>query len=81
MTSTWPEQDAIDEWWQENSLALKEAASGYRIERDKQVEKQIVAAYKRGAEWFKENGDMPEFLEKAAWDYADKALYPNTNDN
>jgi hypothetical protein len=35
--TTWPEQDAIDEWWREHSLALKRAASAYRIERDQKI--------------------------------------------
>lgn len=32
---------------------------------------ELVAAYKRGAEWMRENND-PEYLNKAAHDYADK---------
>ena len=35
--STWPEQDAIDTWWNANSLSLKRAATEYRIRRDKQM--------------------------------------------
>ena len=30
--ATWPEQNAIDKWWQKHSLELKEAATKYRIE-------------------------------------------------
>jgi hypothetical protein len=38
-------------------------------------EEMIRAAYKRGATWWSENGqEMPEYLEKASADYADKTL-------
>ena len=44
---TWPEQNAIDEWWHEHSLELKDAASRYRIECEAciaQLEQQLSAA-------------------------------------
>jgi hypothetical protein len=37
-------------------------------------EAEIVAAYKRGFEWCVENGPDREYLNKAARDYADKAM-------
>lgn len=40
-------------------------------------ERELAAAYKRGAAWWSENGEHPEavaYLDKAACDYADKAV-------
>lgn len=37
--SNWPEQDAIDKWWREHSLALKTAATQCRIDQDRKVER------------------------------------------
>lgn len=39
---------------------------------------EIVAAYKRGAEWMAENNE-PEYLAKAAHDYADKITSAKTS--
>jgi len=33
----WPEQEAVEDWWAEHRLELKEAVSRYRITRDAQL--------------------------------------------
>ncbi|KKK87404.1 hypothetical protein LCGC14_2753590, partial [marine sediment metagenome] len=41
---TWPEQNAIDEWWRAHSMELKKAVSAYRIQRDRDREAEAVEA-------------------------------------
>lgn len=36
------------------------------------VASMLAAAYRRGAEWVRENPDSYEYLAKASYDYADK---------
>lgn len=46
-------------------------------------EREIAAAYKRGAAWWRENGahdDAESYLEKAAFDYADKEVSEEKRD-
>ena len=61
---------------------LREAASRLQAPAVAEVEREqeIVAAYKRGAAWWLDNGtsspDSDDWLEKAAYDYADKTMGP-----
>ena len=34
---SWPEQEAIEKWWRDHSLELKQAASKYRIEETERL--------------------------------------------
>lgn len=44
-----------------------------------EVYRQIVSAYERGARWAHENPDCPEYIAKAAYDYADKTTSSDQN--
>ena len=46
---------------------------------EEQLEAAIIAAYERGAEWTRENPNSPEYVKKAARDYADKITSPMNN--
>lgn len=41
---TWPEQDAIEDWWRKHRHELNSVATKYRIEREKEIERLVNVA-------------------------------------
>lgn len=63
-------------YWPDNLTAEARLKNGLLDESAKRFA-ELVIAYKRGAEWMRENND-PDYLFKAAYDYADKITSPET---
>jgi hypothetical protein len=87
------DRDPLEEWLDErkaprsiNGMALSLKGRVMTLMEDQMLlagrdalEAAIIAAYKRGAEWERENPNSSEYVNKAARDYADKITSPANN--
>lgn len=56
-----------------STLMRDQAEQIFQLRSDEEM--RIVQAYRRGADWMRENPDCSEFLSKASYDYADKVQH------
>lgn len=63
--NVWPEQEAVNKWWEKHNIELKEMVSEYRIKREEELRERIqqsetqlggVLATAEG--WYKDGGDL-----------------------